>query len=423
MIKLITSLLCVLIIIYNYHKKQFVSSSTMWVFAYFLILVFCPIYSKESTYKNEGLIDVLAFVGINVFFVGMLLGDKYKFYIKRNKDKSIQLIPDFRVAKISFVIVFILSIATLVYLLGTGGIQQILAGTKTAKQFVLSKDNSSNTYSLTVHMMVPCILAMWITAKDKNEQKFRWVALSIYVLETVLFGFTRLFLISILSIVFIYEIRKKEQIKQLFGILIGLIGIIFAMVFLNFVRSRGWGYVRDFSKYISPEYILTSTDFQASYYWFNELLNFESPYINPIVYLKPLFVFIPRSIWPTKPDPLSLQVLKYVNPAIARTGYSTAGNSVLGEGYAIFGYFGMFAFIFVWGFVCSRLDKEYFKRLRQGYDTSLKEIVYYIFAVFIVISGQRGDWSQYMVIVCWLYYLPLYIMSRVTVRLKQAGNL
>lgn len=41
-----------------------------------------------------------------------------------------------------------------------------------------------------------------------------------------------------------------------------------------------------------------------------------------------------------------MQVLKYINPMKAASGYSTAGNSVLGEGYAILGYFGIVLFPF-----------------------------------------------------------------------------
>ena len=112
-----------------------------------------------------------------------------------------------------------------------------------------------------------------------------------------------------------------------------------------------------------------------------------------------------------------MQVLKYINPMKAASGYSTAGNSVLGEGYAILGYFGIVLFPFLWGTVCGKLDKRYYRRLKSGADHCLQNICYYIFAVFIVISGQRGDWCQYMTIVIWFYMLPMYIMSKVSLKI------
>ena len=107
-----------------------------------------------------------------------------------------------------------------------------------------------------------------------------------------------------------------------------------------------------------------------------------------------------------------MQVLKQINPGLAATGYSTAGNSVLGEGYAVFGLVGIFLAPFIWGVVCTVLDESYYNRLEEGKDQSIWTIAYLIFAVFVVISGQRGDWSQYMTIVLWFYLLPLYCIGR-----------
>lgn len=419
MIKLLITFFCVLILIFNYNKKQLVSSSSLWVFAYYLIMVVYPLFRIQVNYINENLIDVSALIGIVLFFLGLVLGNKLTLKNTSNKRANkYYMTPNFRISWIFFCISFLVSLLSLFFWIGSDGIDSILSGVITSKQLILNRDRSMGIYGLAVHLMVPSILSMWIISKDKREKYFSIFALLVYIVETLLFGFTRLFLITILSIIAFFELRKYSQAKQLIYIPFGLLVAVATLVSLNFIRSLGLGRLGDLSNYINFDYIFESTDFGASYYWFNELLKYDSPFINPIVYLKPLFIFIPRTLWSTKPDPLSLQVLQYINPSLAATGYSTAGNSVLGEGYAVIGYFGIVLFPLLWGLVCGFLDHAYYKRLKAGVDKCLANIFYYIFAVFIVISGQRGDWSQYMPIVLWLYFLPLYIMVKVSLNKK-----
>lgn len=328
------------------------------------------------------------------------------------------MFPKYKIAYILFWLFCIASILVLIQQIGTSGILAVFNGAVTSKELVLGKDVSMEIFIFVVHLLVPCILTLWMTAETKRQKINAIIALTIYIMETLLFGFTRIFLISILGMILLYEIRKKGQKKQIMIVSLGLVALVLLMVMMNFIRTFGLQSERDISSIFDIEYIFNSTDFSASYYWLDELLNFDSPFINPIVYLKPIFAMVPRSIWETKPEPLSLQILRYVNPARAATGYSTAGNTILGEGYAIMSWLGVFVAPFIWGTICGKMDKAYYRRLENGADHSLQNIFYYIFAIFIVISGQRGDWSQYIMIVIWFYMLPMYIMSKVSSRMR-----
>ena len=417
LIRFLVVLIGTIILVINYKKKRFLSSVTFWVLIYLLILVVFPLVSDLAPFDNESLIDTLSLIGIVCFFLGTVIGDKI-----RIKQKGLseyfhkQLIPDYNISKMWFVFALFLSAVALIYLLGTEGIKSIILGDSTSKDFILHSDRSSSIYVFSVHLQVPSILALRMSASTKNERRFSYFAIILYLVETVLFGFTRIFLITILTIVFVYEVRNMTVNKQLVLFIVSVSLLVLLLISLNFIRSLGLGRVDDFWGYLDLSYVLESTDFGASYKWFDKLLNQQSPLINPIVYLKPLFVLIPRSIWPSKPEPLSLQILRYIDPDLASTGYSTAGNSVLGEGYAVLDWLGLILYPLLWGIVCSSLDRNYYNRLNNKEKTSLNDICYYIFAVFIVISGQRGDWSQYMGIVLWLYYLPLFVMSKFTVR-------
>ena len=416
MFKLFIFIMACIIIIYNYQRSRLVSSSSLWVFCYVLIFVVYPTYEKNIIFENEFLIDVVAFIGLLCYFIGLTFGSRL--VINKNKERGMGtlLFPKYKIANICFWIFFALSILILMKKLGTSGMMSIISGNMTAKQFALENDSSSSAYVFSVHLLVPCVLCLWMTAESSKQRINSIVCLFIYILETVLFGFTRIFLISIVAMILIYEIRNKSQRKQVLLLTAGIAGLVIVLVAMNFVRTFGLNTERSFKDMLDLEYVFESTDFSSSYHWFDELLKVQSPFVNPVVYLKPILAIVPRTIWTNKPEPLSLQILKYISPAMAATGYSTAGNSVLGEGYAVCGYFGMFLFPFLWGTVCGKLDKRYYKRLNAGEDHCLQNICYYIFAVFIVISGQRGDWCQYMTIVIWFYILPMYIMSKISLK-------
>lgn len=419
MFKFLIFMVACLIFFCLYKSNRLVSSSALWVFCYVLIFVVYPVYDENNSFQNESMIDQIAFWGLISFYIGITFGNRLVIQSNKIKRSRAILCPDYNIANIMFWIFFAISMVVLVKELGIAGIKEIVSGNMTSKEFAFGKDSSSSTYVFSVHLLVPCILCLWMTAKSSKQRINSILCLLIYIAETILFGFTRIFLISILAMILIYEIRNKSKQKQIVVLSIGIIGLAVALVAMNFVRTHGLNSSRSFKDMLDLDYIFESTDFSSSYHWFDELLKFESPYINPIVYLKPIFAFIPRAIWASKPEPLSMQILKYINPAIAASGYSTAGNSVLGEGYAICGEFGMILFPFVWGTICGKLDKGYYLRLSEGEDNCLQNICYYIFAVFIVISGQRGDWCQYMTIVIWFYMLPMYVMSKISFKIRK----
>ena len=266
--------------------------------------------------------------------------------------------------------------------------------------------------------MIPCVLSIWTTANNRVKKIRRVICLGLYIGINLLFGFTRIFLICVLAIILFYELRKTEKKKQIIVLALSVVALAVLMLLMNLIRNTGLNSVNLLKNRFTVDYFLESTDFGASYKYFSELLKYESPYINPIVWLKAIFAAIPRSVWASKPEPLSLQVLKYTNPMLAATGYSTAGNSVLGEGYAIMGVSGIFLFPFIWGIICNHLDIKYYNRIYQDDRTSVANIIYYIFTLVIVISCQRGDWSQYTIFILWFHIIPLFAFCKLSLRLK-----
>lgn len=412
MIKILIILFCLLTLYHNYKHRMIVSSTSVWIACYILIFIVYPLYDSENIYINAELIDIYALIGIMFFYVGVKIGNCKCIKLAKNITTKIR-IPRFQLSSRLYALLALLALYFLSTSVGVNTLKMVLLGEMTAKQMSLGDgDGSMDGYGFCVHLMTPCLLSVWMTAVTKRQRFLRYVYLAIYVIFTLLFGFTRIFFISILVIILFYEIRKMGRKVQILYLSLGVGAFIVLMAFMNFIRCLGLGSDVKFKEIIDIDYVFESTDFGASYYWFDRMLSYNSVFINPVVYLKPIFAFIPRSIWPTKPEPLSLQILKRIDPGKASTGYSTAGNSVLGEGFAIMGFLGIIVFPFLWGYICSYLDKNYYARLRLGIDKGTQNIMYYIFAVFIVISGQRGDWCQYMTIVIWFYFMPMLLMSK-----------
>lgn len=418
MVNILIGLICIVLIIRQYSVDKLFTSTTIWLFCYLLIFSFYPLFA-EDIFENSGLIGYFSLVGIFSFSFGLLIAKKIRFKKKINVNlKKRSFIPDYKLAFLIFFIFFIISIFVLISNVGMSRIKMILMGQLASKKIILDNQINSSPFTFSLHVLVPCILSMWVSSRTKFQKFVSLICLFVYVLETILFSFTRIFLISIILVILFYETKDYKKNKQLLIACLGVISLFLLMTFMNFSRSLGIGALLNFKYYLNVDFVFESTDFAACYFWFNKMLNFDVMYLNPITWFKPLFAFIPRSIWMNKPEPMSMQMLKIMSPETANIG-SIAGCTILGEGYSIFGVVGIILYCLVWGIVCVKIDDVYKKRLKDGNDNSFFNVVYYLFSTFIVMSAHRGDWSQYMTIVLWFYILPMFIISKLHIKVNK----
>lgn len=408
--KLIIFIIIAIILYLNYKRKMLISSSSIWVVCYLMIFVVYPLAGAEEPANNEFLIDVYAFFGILMFWVGIQIARMSK---SSHSLPRKQYYPRFWVSFVIFLFFAALTISQFISQFGIGSISNVIIGSTTTKMLMNETAGEvGGLYGISLQIMMPTVLAVWVSAKSKKETLIKIGCAMVFIVIHVLFSFTRIFLITFIAVILCYELRNKPMRKQALIMGGGAVLLVTIMVVMNFLRTFGMGGTLDSDYLFDLAYVFESTDFGASYFWFDKLLDYGYPGISPLAWFKFLFVFIPRSIWPGKPEPLSLQILNKVDPSTAATGYSTAGNSVLGEGYAIIGDIGIFLFPLIWGIVCETLDKRYQKRLKFGIDGSASNLVYYLFTIFVILSAQRGDWSQYMTIFLYWWVLPLFLLSR-----------
>ena len=62
------------------------------------------------------------------------------------------------------------------------------------------------------------------------------------------------------------------------------------------------------------------------------------------------------------------------------------------------------------------MDRKYYERIENGNITSVKNLYYYIFAILFVISAQRGDWSVYLTTIIICLWIPLWLLSKLTLK-------
>lgn len=413
MIKLLILLFCASILGYNIKRRQLISSSTIWVVCYILIFVVCPLFEHRHVFKNSDLIDIYALIGIFAFFVGNLFFRQVVLKDRASELGNNYIFPTYQFALKCFEIISIFVLFLMLLKYGSSIFSSIISGTMTSRKIMRSaEDGSIGMLEMFGQILVPCLLAVWFSADTPKRRVSALLCLGIYIAYSVMFSFTRIFMISVLAIILIYEIRNFTLKKQSIILSLGVSCLFIFMVSMNFIRCHGLGKEIDAKTLFDVDYMFESSDFSSSYYWFDKLLSIEPPYLSFLVYLKPFVFFIPRSIWPDKPEQSSMQVLKILDPSLVKTGYSTAGYSVIGEGYVMLGEVGIFLFPLIWGILCGKLDDGYYRRLHAGVERCYQNVFYYIYAVFIMISAQRGDWCQYLIIVFWFYYLPLYLMSK-----------
>lgn len=410
--KLIITLIALALLWQNYKEKKVICSSTVWIVCYWLIFVLYPVYGLKKPVSNSDMIDFYAVLGILFFGIGVLISKATKINIGEMLKKQYRF-PVFNISAVAFFVVSFFAIVAFVSLYGASSIQEILAGSITSKMIKADfRGETAGIGQILLQIMMPCALATWMTADTKKQKNVGIISLILFIIVQLLFNFTRIFLITYLVTILFYELRNKSRYKQLLVLFGGCVAMIVLMVAMNFFRTFGFGERLNSGRAFDLSYIFESTDFGGSYYWFDRLLSYGYPEVIPIAWFKPFFAFIPRSVWPSKPDKISHEILLKIDPALAETGYTTAGNSVLGEGYAILGVLGIVLFPLVWGYICEIFDRRHFCRLKMGQTNSVAEISYYLFSIFIVLCIQRGDWSQYMIVYIYWWIVPLLLLSR-----------
>ena len=84
-----------------------------------------------------------------------------------------------------------------------------------------------------------------------------------------------------------------------------------------------------------------------------------------------IFFFVPRSIWAAKPIGTGAMIAKFQGQL-----FSNISCPLIGEGYINFGIFGVVLFAFVFGILCTILDRKYWENAPNNQSFSFIKIIY-----------------------------------------------
>lgn len=243
------------------------------------------------------------------------------------------------------------------------------------------------------------------------------VLLSIIVILSVLvfiFG-RRLILYPVIAIIALI-IFKKNKAPSLWKLLTFAIATI--TVFLPAMMSiRTLGFKEgiknftdilfgDYDKYL--QYLSIGTDVTASYSLAGVILAYDTR-ITPLTLLKPILSFVPRSIFPDKPRPMSEAIVENLNLNYDKGMSIPPG--IVGESHLYGGLIGVFIMFIFFGVMCGIID-NYISYLRTK-DQGLRSIniIFLVLVSIQFISGSiRGDTATNMQECMYLFIPLLFIM-------------
>jgi len=411
-----TTILIVILFFELVIKKTLISSSGVWLLTFFVVNVLSPILT--------GIYYDYATIAIRIGITGFAIGLNVAFLINKHKGVKIENQRDISFHNILVIRNFSGIISVLLYLItyGVTGVNNLIIGNIT-KTETLSWQHSSIETIADILLQVFLYFAVFVflfDKQDRNKVKNAFVIIVSMVIVSV-FSYARFPIIIGLGIIAFYYLSKlsihKQIIISIIAIFLGIIG----MILLGIIRTVGLhAFLSDIDYYLTEipleHYINDSLDFQGGYVFFVEYLQKMPDFrVGPSAFFKILYTVVPRTIWPNKPDYLTLQILAQLHPERLATGFS-CGYGILGEAYATLGWFGIFIEPLIFGVICGCLDVKY-KVLRRQNNHSRWMILYLIFSTVVLVTVARGGIAD-----SYTMWLPLVLIVFFASSIKRTSD-
>lgn len=424
--RILILMLAILFLVILYKKNMLVSSSAIWIGCYILIYVVTP---TLRIFPNEDTIDFIAALGIILYIVGASVGS----LLPRMKISQVSALGldrkiDYKQARRMFCIVGCVVLALLLNAYGTHGIYLLLSGGMKPVDIVGGSGPVAIS-SFSKHLLgwamelfqLPLILMFTSNINGRKEEKM--FCFLVFVSVFLFFGYARRNLIYTILIISLPYVRRLKKEKQIIVSIFLFLSIIVGMIILGSFRVFGISNISrnlDYFIFLDGlpvemllEHVLSNTDFSAGYKYFSQFLGYGEIYISPVVYLKPLFVFIPRSIWSDKPSALTIQINEVMNPDFASRNMSS-GMGIFGEAYAVLGDMGFVIYPLLWGLLTATMDKRQCEQKELSQTDTYFSAFYYIFSVFFIFESHRGGMADPLLFLFWCFFLPTVLSSRRT---------
>lgn len=419
MVKLFILLIAIVIIGTQIMQKRLLTSVTIWVGCYCCYFLIAPLLLND----HNDTVDYFAVMGISSFLAGYIfvriMSSLFPFKCHMRIGSKQEQLSTKRYRTVCDYALFF-TIVFLMLALGRSGLLSFTNGQLAAKDYLIRKEGIFvKLYSATIDLTGYMILFLFIKDEGRVNRKFI-VRLVIYGLIILFFCYTRATLILLFTALFLYKLRKERPARQILVMFILIVSGTFIMVVMGIVRVYGVSGLYNLSMRRIWNNLTGSIDFTFVYKSFQQEIEHDVR-ISALVYLKPFFMVIPRSIWNDKPLAATIQILSHIDPGALARGYSE-GFTILGEGYAVLGKKGIVILPFLWSIVCAALDEIYVRKVKNRKDTDLMTCSYVIFMSYTVIQGHRMGSDAVMVVfiiaICWLYVSSKIKLTRIKLGFK-----
>ena len=384
--------LCIVIFILQFMQNKVLSSASLWTFYYFCFFVISPFLLNY----HDDLADEYGLVGILLYFVGYIVmsgiiysNKKLGKYASKSiitNDKNLKILERVR---INIRLLFAMMLVMMLLYIGTSGITSIISSSATTTKLFAS-DEGIKSIDLFTYFKAATGYAMvylFILKEGKYEVK-DWIILSVWIIFYLFFSFTRADLVFVIGMLIAYRCKNINRFKQLFICMAGILLLVLVMNFMMFLRV--YGIEKSLNMIDIEVYLLSlanNLDFPIVYRSFASLVQNDIS-INPLVYFKVLYAFIPRSFWPEKPLRGSIEIIKELDYSSYVNGIST-GYTILGLPFAVFGILGIILGPFIWGMITVYFDNWYDEKIKNNSLTSIKVFLYWYFSMVFILQCFR----------------------------------
>lgn len=225
--------------------------------------------------------------------------------------------------------------------------------------------------------------------------------------------------IFLFFIIAFIELRKIQclKIKTILLLIIGVSSVAVLILVMSIFRANLATNVKDaineVPKYVSSEAALPiiADNFEVNYVYINTFTPIEFIEKDPTLlnygmsYVKPLFLFISRDIFPEKPLATMVQYTNEFDYAASRAGYCLPIN-IASEAYWNFGFWG-FIVTFIIYFILNRIYNRGYAINECGKKQNFNEFIYiyFLYITYFLIRGSGFDIYIYNIIVMFICVL------------------
>lgn len=225
--------------------------------------------------------------------------------------------------------------------------------------------NEGNTGMLFLSNFATSFLVVWLMIMVRSKNTRLKIVLSILTFIYLIMRNGRwLILIMGLSPFVYYFTKRKKNPRLIWTVILGFIVlVVFAWMQMNRYNIKTGRELQLFSDRggLTLELLMApfDSDFTTYKTFYGMVQRFpkEYPYMYGRTFLYVFTLFVPRVIWPGKPDnPVRDMVEHSLNKLARRNGRAVAN---IGEFYANFGIIGVVFLMFLFGYISSKLKKMY----------------------------------------------------------------